>query len=126
MEIRNIIVTFAQKNKSMKTRSEYIQIIRAHAPELQSRFGIQSMSLFGSVARNEQHEGSDVDLFVKMPPKFFNYIEASEYLRNILECDVDLISDHRNLRPFFRKQIERDGINIFTAEGNSQRFVRAN
>ena len=126
LEIRNIIVTFAQKNKSMKTRSEYIQIIRAHAPELQSRFGIQSMSLFGSVARNEQHEGSDVDLFVKMPPKFFNYIEASEYLRNILECDVDLISDHRNLRPFFRKQIERDGINIFTAEGNSQRFVGAN
>ena len=126
MEIRNIIVTFAQKYKSMKTRSEYIQIIRAHAPELQSRFGIQSMSLFGSVARNEQHEGSDVDLFVKMPPKFFNYIEASEYLRNILECDVDLISDHRNLRPFFRKQIERDGINIFTTEGNSQRFVGAN
>ena len=126
MEIRNIIVTFAQKYKSMKTRSEYIQIIRAHAPELQSRFGIQSMSLFGSVARNEQHEGSDVDLFVKMPPKFFNYIEASEYLRNILECDVDLISDHRNLRPFFRKQIERDGINIFTTEGNSQRFIGAN
>ena len=126
MEIRIIIVIFAQKLKSMKTRSEYIQIIRDHAPELQSRFGIQSMSLFGSVARNEQHEGSDVDLFVKMPPKFFNYIEASEYLRNILECDVDLISDHRNLRPFFRKQIERDGINIFTAEGNSQRFVGAN
>ena len=110
----------------MKTRSEYIQIIRDHASELQSRFGIQSISLFGSVARNEQHEGSDVDLFVKMPPKFFNYIEASEYLRNILECDVDLISDHRNLRPFFRKQIERDGINIFTAEGNSQRFAGAN
>lgn len=110
----------------MKTRSEYIQIIRDHAPELQSRFGIQSMSLFGSVARNEQHEGSDVDLFVKMPPKFFNYIEASEYLRKLLGCDVDLISDHRNLRPFFRKQIERDGINIFTTEGNSQRFIGAN
>ena len=126
MEIRIIIVIFAQKLKSMKTRSEYIQIIRDHAPELQSRFGIQSMSLFGSVARNEQHEGSDVDLFVKMPPKFFNYIEASEYLRKLLGCDVDLISDHRNLRPFFRKQIERDGINIFTTEGNSQRFAGAN
>ena len=126
MEIRIIIVIFAQKLKSMKTRSEYIQIIRDHAPELQSRFGIQSMSLFGSVARNEQHEGSDIDLFVKMPPKFFNYIEASEYLRKLLGCDVDLISDHRNLRPFFRKQIERDGINIFTTEGNSQRFARAN
>ena len=126
MVIWNIIDIFAQKYKSMKSRGEYIQIIKAHAPELQSRFGIQSMSLFGSVARNEQHEGSDIDLFVKMPPKFFNYIEASEYLRKLLGCDVDLISDHRNLRPFFRKQIELDGINIFTTEGNSQRFVGAN
>ena len=95
---------FCAKHKGMKSRSEYIQIIRDHAPELQSRFGIQSLSLFGSVARNEQHEGSDVDLFVKMPPKFFNYIEASEYLRKILECDVDLISDHRNLRPFLENK----------------------
>ena len=33
---------------------------------------------------------------------------------------------HRNPRQFFRKQIERYGINIFTTEGNSQRFAGAN
>jgi len=33
------------------------------------RFGVRSMQLFGSVARNEQHDGSDVDICVDMPPK---------------------------------------------------------
>ena len=78
----------------MKTSQEYIDLIREHRSELFEQFGITSMHLFGSVARGEQHEGSDVDLFVTMPPKMF---------------------DHQNLRPFFRQQIERDGIDVFTA-----------
>jgi len=97
----------------MRTQ-EYIDIIRKHSVELQERFGITSMRLFGSVARGEHHEGSDVDLFVTMPPKFYNHILAAQYLESLLGCRVDLIQDHRNLRPFFKEQIERDGIDIFT------------
>ena len=102
------------KTVDMKSRNEYIAIIKQHAPELRQLFGIESLSLFGSVARGEQKEGSDVDLFAKMPPKFFNYIEASEFPQSILGCNVDLICDHKNLRPFFRNQIEHDGITILT------------
>ena len=54
----------------MKTREEYIALIASHAEELQNTFGITSLRLFGSVARNEHHEGSDVDVYVEMPPKF--------------------------------------------------------
>ena len=99
----------------MKTSQEYINILREHLPELQARFGITSMRLFGSVARGNHREGSDIDLFVTMPPKFYNYVEAAEYLEELLGCDVDLISDHPNIRPFFRQQIEQDGIDILTA-----------
>ena len=99
----------------MKTSQEYIRIIQEHQPELQQRFGITSMRLFGSVARGEQREGSDIDLFVTMPPKMFNYIEAAQFLELLLGCSVDLIRDHQNLRPFFRQQINKDGIDIFTA-----------
>ena len=99
----------------MKTSQEYINLLREHQSELQQRFGIVRLRLFGSVARNEQCENSDVDLFVTMPPKFFNYIQAVQYLEEVLGCSVDLISDHKNLRPFFKEQIERDGIDIFTA-----------
>jgi hypothetical protein len=58
---------------------------------------------------------TDDTVFVTMPPKFYNHILAAQYLEQILGCNVDLIQDHKNLRPFFRQQIERDGIDIFTA-----------
>ena len=103
----------------MRTRSEYIDLIKAHESELQKRFGITSMRLFGSVARGENRDDSDIDLFVTMPPKMYNYIEAVQYLEGILGCSVDLISNHRNLRPFFRQQIEHDGINVFTTGSGS-------
>lgn len=97
----------------MKTRGEYIDIMRSHVGELQSRYGITSMRLFGSVARNEHREGSDVDLFVTMPPKFYNHVAAARYLEELLGCEINLVQEHRNIRPFFRKQIERDGISVF-------------
>lgn len=99
----------------MKTTSEYISLLQQHASELQSRFGISSMCLFGSVARGEQREDSDVDLFVDMPPKAYNICAAAEYLEELLGCSVDLIRNHSNLRPFFLKQIQHDGIQIFRA-----------
>ena len=102
----------------MKTMQEYIELIKSHSSELHDQFGITSMCLFGSVARNEHREGSDIDLFVTMPPKFYNYILAAQYLEELL-CSVDLIQDNRNIRPFFRQQIEHDGVNIFTTAQNS-------
>ena len=98
----------------MSTRNEYITLIRSHADELKSRYGISSMRLFGSVARDEHHDGSDIDLYVTMPHKFYNYIAAVQYLESILGCNVDLIQEHRNIRPLFRQQIDKDGITIFT------------
>jgi len=99
----------------MKTSQEYIDLLREHQTELQQQFGIESMRLFGSVARGMHREDSDIDLFVRMPSKFFNYILAAQYLEQLLGCKVDLIQDHANLRPFFRQQIENDGIDIFSA-----------
>lgn len=99
----------------MKTAEEYIKILGSNATELHKRFGITYMRLFGSVARGENREGSDIDLFVRMPAKFYNYILASQYLEDLLGCNVDLIVEHQGIRPFFRQQIENDGIDIFTA-----------
>ncbi len=49
----------------MKSTQKYIALLRAHSSELQTRFGISYMHLFGSVARGEQREDSDVDIFVE-------------------------------------------------------------
>jgi predicted nucleotidyltransferase len=71
------------------------------------------MSLFGSVARGEHTENSDVDVFVEMPATLRGVGGANDYLEHITGTHVDMILKHSNLTPFFLKQVERDGIRIF-------------
>lgn len=97
----------------MKSTEEYIATLRRHAPILRERYGMTSMRLFGSVARGEQREDSDVDVLVDLPPKFHNACAANDYLEDVLGCHVDMIRNHERLTPFFRKQVQRDGITIF-------------
>lgn len=97
----------------MKSTQEYISILSEHAPILRERFGMTSMSLFGSVARGEQTDNSDVDILVDMPATLRGVGGANDYLEQITGKHVDMILRHRNLTPFFLKEIERDGIRIF-------------
>jgi len=96
-----------------RTRQEYIDILKSHANVLRTNYDISYMRLFGSVARDEHHDGSDVDLFVVMPPKAYNICAAADYLESILGTNVDLIRKHNNMRPFFLNQIDKYGIDIF-------------
>ena len=75
------------------------------------------LGLGGSHAYGTNNENSDVDLFVKMPPVFYNAIAAAQFLEELLGCKVDLICDHDNLNPFFRNQIDKYGIDIFRTTG---------
>ena len=65
---------------SMKTRQEYIDVLKSHASELQQRFGITYMRLFGSVAKNVHHEGSDVDVAVVVPRLKGDWLDTSSAL----------------------------------------------
>ena len=96
----------------MKTREEYIALITSHAEKLQNTFGITSLRLFGSVARNQHHDGSDVDIYVEMPPKFFLVVRLKAYLEEFLDSPVGIIRKHQHLNPFLLKEVERDGIEV--------------
>ena len=72
------------------------------------------MRLFGSVARGDNRPDSDVDVFVEMPPKIFGIIALQQFLEDLLGVAVDVIRKHSNNNTFFLKQIERDGITIFS------------
>ena len=98
----------------MKTRKECIDLLKMHATELKQRFGIVSMRLFGSVAADNHHEGSDVDLLVDMPASFHNACNATDYLEELLGCDVDLIRKESRVNPSFLQMIQKYGIDIYT------------
>ena len=80
---------------------------------LRERFGVRTLCLFGSVARNEQKEASDVDICVEMEPRFYRFIELSQFLENLLGCHVDVVRKHRNMNALLREEIERDSVYVW-------------
>lgn len=81
------------------------EILKRHKPELIKRFHIQKIGLFGSYARNEQHEHSDVDILVSFErPVGFAFIELKDYLETLLNSKVDLVTEAA-LKPMMRDDI---------------------
>ena len=81
---------------------------------LKREYGITSLLLFGSTARDEQKDDSDVDVLVEtLTPNPFLLMEAKEFLEKSTGRSVDVIRNHRNLNPRLKKRIERDGVTVF-------------
>lgn len=96
----------------MKSKEEYMDIIDRNSPVLRKEFGIRSLCIFGSVARNEQNADSDVDICVDMDAKMFLVIRLKRFLETILGSSVDVVRLHKNLNPFLKSEIERDGVYV--------------
>ena len=62
-------------------------------PTLKKQYKLKTLGLFGSYVRNEQKEGSDLDVLVSFyeKPSLFKYIELENYLSDILHAKVDLV-----------------------------------
>ena len=96
------------------SRKECIDVLYACRDTLQDKYGILSLRLFGSTARDEQNGESDVDVFVEtQTPNPFLLMEAKDFLEASTGRTVDIVRDHCNLNPRLRKRIERDGIIVF-------------
>ncbi|MEJ7812208.1 MAG: nucleotidyltransferase family protein [Gemmatimonadaceae bacterium] len=80
---------------------------------IQGRFGVRSLGLFGSYARDEARSDSDVDLLVEFegPVTFLEYMGLIEYLETLLGARVDLAT-HDKLKPRVRPNVERELIRV--------------
>jgi predicted nucleotidyltransferase len=82
------------------------QILREHRTELKQKYGVRSLSLFGSVARDEAGQASDVDLLVEFdrPVGYFGLLALQDYLESLLGCNVDL-GTPGSLKPRIREHV---------------------
>ena len=95
----------------MKTKDECIAVLKQFKEEFASKYGIRSIGIFGSVARGEQHEESDLDVFVELKdPDPFIMFDIKEELERICNCKIDLLRLRKNLRSLISQRIARDGI----------------
>jgi predicted nucleotidyltransferase len=87
-------------------KKEIIEIIRSNKPELELRYGVQRLGLFGSYVRQKQRKKSDIDILVKFNRDIdlFDFIDLREYLENQLNSKVDLVMESA-LKPNLGKRI---------------------
>lgn len=91
-------------------RNEVIAILTTHQAQLRE-FGVKSLALFGSVARNEARLDSDVDLLVEFekPVGLFTFMRLQRYLEAILGCSVDLGTPD-SLKPYLREPVLQEAV----------------
>ena len=73
------------------------------------KFGIIRLGIFGSVAREENNEDSDIDIVVEVKkPSLTIMYELEQSLKALFDCDVDLVRYRQSLRPLFKSNIQKD------------------
>lgn len=95
----------------MKTRNEYIEILKSYKNSKADEYGICRIGIFGSVARNEHNENSDVDICVELRyPSLFYLVHIKEDLQKLFGVSVDIIRIKPEMDFLLERDIMRDCI----------------
>lgn len=97
------------------TRAEVLARLRAREPEIR-QLGIARLAIFGSTARDEQQESSDIDLAVQLDAAsnygLMRLVQIEDTLRSMLGAPVDLVTEPVD-QPRLQAKIDRDRVHVF-------------
>jgi predicted nucleotidyltransferase len=95
-------------------RADAITLLQAHEAQLK-QLGVLTLYMFGSTAREEAREGSDVDLFFdydKGTLGLFQLMDVKEYTSGILGCKADIMT-RDSIHRVLRDEIESSAIRVY-------------
>jgi len=94
-------------------RDFIIQVLKNHLRELQHRFHVASLSIFGSIARGDERPESDLDVLVSFegPSTFDGYMDLKFFLEDLVNRKVDLVTE-KAVPPRLKAVIEKDLIHV--------------
>ncbi|MCL0077705.1 nucleotidyltransferase family protein [Peptococcaceae bacterium] len=97
----------------MKKFREIKEIINQRRKELEEKYKVKSIAIFGSYVRGEQIEDSDIDILVefKEPVSLLHIVSVENYLSDILGIKVDVIPK-KNIREELREIILSEAIQV--------------
>ncbi len=97
----------------MKSQAEILSLMRRYKSTALKKYGLTKLGIFGSVARGEQTENSDVDIcYEGKAPSLLTLDMIQMELEQLLDCKVDLVRVHDNMNSVLRQRIIRDGIYV--------------
>lgn len=92
----------------MLRSAEILDFLKQHKQELEARFAVRRIGLFGSVLRGSDNEDSDVDILVELAhPTFDQYMDLKFFLEDELGRPIDLVLAD-SLKPRLKPIITRE------------------
>ena len=97
----------------MLVLQDCIRKLQTFKSEFGKEFGILKLGIFGSVARQQNREDSDIDIVVEVEkPTLSLMYRLREMLKHLFNAEVDLVRFRDSLRPLFKSNIEKDAIYV--------------
>ncbi len=93
-------------------REEILDTLRANLQSLSARYGLTRLGVFGSVARDQATDDSDVDVIVEMPPDLLQMVGLKQELEALLERPVDIVRYRAQMNRFLKERIDREAIYV--------------
>jgi len=95
------------------SRTETLTILRAFKEKCAEQYGIISLGLFGSAARDKSQSDSDIDIVIKLKKQdLFNMIGIKQDLEETLHTNVDVISYRDKMNAFLKNRIDKEAIYV--------------
>jgi uncharacterized protein len=92
---------------------QYIRILSEFQKKRGAAYGITKIGIFGSVARGEQKEGSDVDICYEGEPlSLFKLLALKEELEYTLGNQVDIVRIRESMNQLLKKRIKNEGLYV--------------
>jgi len=86
--------------------------LRSIKPALEKPYGVIRIGIFGSVARNEAGDESDIDIVVEMRPDLFKRAELKSALTTLLGREVDIVRYRPRMNERLKKRIENEALYV--------------
>lgn len=100
-------------SNELLNRERVLETLRLIKKDLEKQYGITKLGIFGSVARNESTESSDIDIvFDVSVPNIFTTVHLKQDLERKLDRSIDIVRYREKMNPFLKQRIDRDGIYV--------------
>ena len=95
------------------TLEQALEVLRRHKADFEEKYGITEIGVFGSVARGQSGNESDVDVVVKMKkPDLFYMVHIKDELENEYKTNVDIIHYREKMNPLLKQRIDREAVYV--------------
>ena len=98
---------------NINNRETVLQELRRIKPDLEKQYGVTKIGIFGSFARNEIREDSDVDVIIEMnEPDLFYMVHIKEELEDKFKMPVDVIRYRAIMNKYLKARIDREAVYV--------------